>query len=121
MTRSILSEITGGPVEVQFVVAKEVPSPQDREMRPTQTPTGKKPYRLPKNRPVKLKQDKYSSIINSLEATVISPIVMNSAAPTATRPNAHRSADSTDPSTERYQSYTETPEQSKRRQEKSVA
>ena len=111
MTRSILSEITGGPVEVQFVVAKERPSPQDSEMRPTQTPTGKRPYRLPKNRPIKLKQDKYSSIISGFEETVISPVVMNSTAPTTTRPTVHRSADNLDLDSENFQEYVERPEQ----------
>ena len=116
VTHSILVEITGGPVEVQFVVAKEL-APQSDEMPGMYTPTGKKPYRLPKNRPVKLKQDKYSSIISGLEDTVISPIVMNSVAPTPTRPNAHRSADSFDPSPEGFHSYTETPGQGQRRPE----
>lgn len=123
VTRSILAEITGGPVEVQFVVTKEL-APQSDEipgMPGTYAPAGKKPYRLPKNRPVKLKQDKYSSIINGLEDTVISPIVMNSVAPTTTRPNAHRSADSIDPSPERFQSYTEAPEQGQRRPEEPVS
>ncbi len=116
VTHSILMEITGGPVEVQFVVAKEL-APQSDEMPGVYTPIGKKPYRLPKNRPVKLKQDKYSSIISGLEDTVISPIVMNSVAPTLTRPNAHRSADSFDPSPEGFQSYTETPAQGQRKPE----
>ncbi len=116
VTHSILMEITGCPLEIQFVVAKGL-APQSDEMPGMYTPTGKKPYRLPKNRPVKLKQDKYSSIISGLEDTVISPIVMNSVAPNPTRPNAHRSADSFDPSPEGFQSYTETPGQGQRRPE----
>ncbi|MDQ6645360.1 MAG: chromosomal replication initiator protein DnaA [Chloroflexota bacterium] len=116
VTHSILMEITSSPVEIQFVVAKEL-APQSDEMPGMYTPTGKKPYHLPKNRPVKLKPDKYSSIISGLEDTVISPIVMNSVAPTPTRPNAHRSADSFEPDPEKFQSYTETPGQGQRRPE----
>src|SRR5207302_7497669 len=94
---------------------KEVPSPQDSGMPPTHTPTGKRPFRLPKNRPVKLKQDKYNSIISGFEETVISPIVMNSTAPTISRPTAHRSADNLDLDPGNFQDDVETPEQQQKR------
>jgi chromosomal replication initiator protein len=115
MTRSILLEITGGPVEIQFVVAKEAQSPQDSGMPPIHAATGKRPYRLPKNSPVKLKQDKYSSIISGFEETVISPTVMNSTAPTISRPTAHRSADNLELNPGNFQDYVETPEQGQKR------
>jgi len=103
--RSILSEITGGPVEVQFVVAKEVPAKQPDDLPGMQPLSGKRPYRLPRNRPVKLKQDKYSSLISGVDEPLTSPIAMNSLAPAAPHPIAHRSADNIEQSPGSFQSY----------------
>jgi chromosomal replication initiator protein len=108
--RSILSEITGSSVEVQFVVAKEMPAQQPGDLPGMQPPGGKRPYRLPRNRPVKLKQDKYSSLISGLEEPLISPIAMNSIAPTAPRPVARRSADNFAHSPDGFQSYPQRPQ-----------
>jgi chromosomal replication initiator protein len=109
--RSILSEVTGGPVEVQFVVAKEPPTQQPGGLPGFHPPNGKRPYRLPRNRPITLKQDKYSSLTNGLEEPLISPnpspIAMNSIAPAAPRPIAHRSTDSFEQSPGSVQSYAQ--------------
>ena len=105
--RSILSEITGGPVEVQFVVAKEVPAKQPGDLPGMQPLSGKRPYRLPRNRPVKLKQDKYSSLISGVDEPLTSPITMNSLAPAAPHPIAHRSADNIEQSPGSFQSYAQ--------------
>jgi len=105
--RSILSEITGGPVEVQFVVAKEVPAKQPDDLPGMQPLSGKRPYRLPRNRPVKLKQDKYSSLISGVDEPLTSPIAMNSLAPAAPHPIAHRSADNIEQSPGSFQSYAQ--------------
>jgi chromosomal replication initiator protein len=109
--RSILTEITGGPVEVQFVVAKE-PSTQQAGSLPGFPPqNGKRPYRLPRNRPITLKQDKYSSLISGLEEPLVSPnvspVAMNSIAPTSPRPIAHHSTDSFEQSPGSMQSYAQ--------------
>src|SRR5438105_6410953 len=68
LIRSILSEITGGPVEVQFVVAKEAPSTQGNDTLDDNLPApSKRPYRLPKNRPAPLQQNKHRSLIDGPE------------------------------------------------------
>ena len=103
---SILSEITGGPVEVQFVVAKDMSAQQAPGMPSMHAPSGKRPYRLPRNRPVTLKQEKYSSVISGMEETLIAPVAMNSIAPTASRPTARRSTDGFEQSPENLQSYS---------------
>lgn len=54
LIRPLLFEITGEPVEVQFVVAKEPVDALDTETSGTNPPTSpgyKRPYRLPKGRP----------------------------------------------------------------------
>ena len=49
LIRLILSEITGGPVEVQFVVAKEVaPNPEGNLPGDHLPSSNKRPYHLPK-------------------------------------------------------------------------
>src|SRR6266478_9217588 len=49
LIRSILSEITGGPVEVQFVVAKDTLAGQSGDLADEHlSSTAKRPYRLPK-------------------------------------------------------------------------
>src|SRR5438477_8902583 len=90
LIRSILSEITGGPVEVQFVVAKEAPSTQGDDTLDDNLPSpGKRPYHLPRNRPAPLQ---HRSLIDGSEEPV--PVTMNSIAPTAPRLPAHRSIES---------------------------
>src|SRR6266487_1661490 len=91
LIRLILSEITGGPVEVQFVVAKEVaPNPGGNLPGDHLPSTNKRPYHLPKNRPAPLQR---SSIFGEKEEQIVSPIAMNSIAPTTARPAAHRRTD----------------------------
>ena len=91
LIRSILSEITGGPVEVQFVVAKEVAPNAGGNLPGDHLPSsGKRPYHLPKNRLTPLQ---HSSIFGEKEEQTVSPIAMNSIAPTTVRPPAHRSTD----------------------------
>ncbi len=91
LIRLILSEITGGPVEVQFVVAKEVaPNPGGNLPGDHLPSTNKRPYHLPKNRPAPLQR---SSIFGEKEEQIVSPIAMNSIAPTTARPPAHRRTD----------------------------
>src|SRR6266576_385828 len=91
LIRLILSEITGGPVEVQFVVAKEVAPNPGGNLPGDQLPsTNKRPYHLPKNRPAPLQR---SSIFGEKEEPIVSPIAMNSIAPTTARPPAHRRTD----------------------------
>ena len=118
--RSILSEITGGPVEVQFVVAKESSSSQGSDILSGQSgysPPSKRPYRLPKNRPVSLqphKQSPMGSIIGGQEQTMLSPIAMNSIAPGVARPTAHRSTDYQQPKPAEYYDNMPIPEQEER-------
>jgi chromosomal replication initiator protein len=90
--RLILVEITGGPIEVQFVVAKDAPQSQGDEL-PTLTPPPivKRQYRLPKNRPVTLQRDNPLSLITGQQEPAPSSIAMNSTAPAAPRPVVHRS------------------------------
>ncbi|TMC82748.1 MAG: hypothetical protein E6J10_10710, partial [Chloroflexi bacterium] len=91
LIRLILSEITGGPVEVQFVVAKEVAPNPGGNLPGDQLPSSnKRPYHLPKNRPAPLQR---SSIFGEKEEPIVSPIAMNSIAPTTARPPAHRRTD----------------------------
>jgi chromosomal replication initiator protein len=95
--RSMLSEITGSPVEVQFIVAKEGPATQSSEGTGLLPPAGRRPFRLPKNRPVSLQPDKQHLTIDfgqqDQQKQEPSPIAMNSLAPTAPRPSVHRSSD----------------------------
>jgi chromosomal replication initiator protein len=86
LIRSILSEITGGPVEVQFIVAKEA-APNPGGDIPDDH---KRLYHLPKDRPAPVQR---SSIFGGKEEPGVSPIAMNSIAPTAAHPPAHRSTD----------------------------
>ena len=91
LIRLILSEITGGPVEVQFVVAKEVAPNPGGNLPGDQLPSSnKRPYHLPKNRPAPLQR---SSIFGEKEEQIVSPIAMNSIAPTTAHPPAHRRTD----------------------------
>src|SRR5947209_9833195 len=70
--RSILTDITGGPVELQFIVAKDTLPGQASELADEHlSSTAKRPYRLPKNRPVRLSPDKHHPLIGEREETVI--------------------------------------------------
>jgi chromosomal replication initiator protein len=78
LIRSILSEVTGGPVEVRFVVGRETADgagdgPGEEIFSP-----GKRPYRLPKNRPAPLSREKRDP--------EVLPIVLTSQAPTVAHP-----------------------------------
>jgi chromosomal replication initiator protein len=80
--RSILLDIAGSPMEVRFVVAKEMPE-QGSDIITPPPPGHKRPYRLPRNRLTPLRQEK-----SKLD---FGPISANSVAPSASRPVAHRS------------------------------
>ena len=100
LIRSLLSDITSGPVEVQFVVTKDAVQ-QDGEASDDYTPpSGKRPYRLPKNRPVSLQRQKHPDIMDDQEETPLLPLVMNTTIPAPTRSNGHHEMDS-------YEQYTE--------------
>src|SRR5580700_11190731 len=68
--RPIIAEVVGGPVELQFVVAKETHRPKDtsgEEAADFPSTAVKRPYRLPKNRPTVLQREQRASIIDKLE------------------------------------------------------
>ena len=89
LIRSILSEITGGPVEVQFVVAKEVATNLGGSLAGDHLPgSNKRPYHLPKNRPAPLQRN---SIFGEKEEQRVPPVAMNSIGPTTARQPVHRS------------------------------
>lgn len=107
--RPILTEVVGGPVELQFVVAKDMLRSKDKTEEEPDFPNAplvnKRPYRLPKNRPTVLQREQRASIIDKLEEqqpispTLANPLAvntpaMNSLAPSITRSTAHRSANS---------------------------
>jgi chromosomal replication initiator protein len=94
--RANLIDVTGGPVEVQIVVAKDFSGEQDgilpRDIAPL---PHKRPYRLPKSRLSAL-QSSQQNLVNPQErlpqdAGAHPVIAMNSLAPAPTRPSAHRS------------------------------
>src|SRR5437764_11307593 len=58
LIRSILSEVAGGPVEVRFVVSKEVPPHGSEGAEENAALTHKRTYRLPKSRLTSLQQEK---------------------------------------------------------------
>ena len=96
LIRSLLSEITGVPVVVQFVVAKDTDPQQDNNLQGDYfppPPLSKRPYRLSRNRPLPLQRHKHPMEPNDEEETAILPIAMNSIIPLATRSTAHRSTD----------------------------
>lgn len=78
LIRSILSEVTGGPVEVRFVVARETADRADDGPGEAVFSPAKRPYRLPKNRSVPLPHEKRDP--DAL------PIVLASQAPTVSHP-----------------------------------
>ena len=95
LIRSLLSEITGGPVEVQFVVAKDT-AQQYTDLQGDYfppAPVPRRPYRLPRNRPISLQRQNHPVLPQNQEETAILPIAMNSTAPLTARSTAHRSTD----------------------------
>ena len=101
--RSILSEVTGGPVEVQITVAKDFSSEQGGFSPGDIAPLPhKRPYRLPKNRLSALQRSQ-QNLVHTQEGQglpsdeVGHPVIaMNSLAPSPMRPSAHRSMDMDD-------------------------
>jgi chromosomal replication initiator protein len=97
--RSMLTEITGSPVEVQFIVAKESVSDQGGEDNSVLPPVGRRPYRLPGNRPVSLQAEQANRPRLTIDfgppspgpqEAAPTPIAMNSLAPSAPHPSVHR-------------------------------
>lgn len=94
--RANLIDVTGGPVEVQILVAKDFSGEQDgilpRDIAPL---PHKRPYRLPKSRLSALQRSQ-QNLVNPQEGLPqggeVHPVIaMNSLAPAPTRPSAHRS------------------------------
>lgn len=91
--RSILADITGETIEIQFIVAKDAASQETNET----AGRGKRPYRLPKNRLVTLHPDSRPLLDEEPSQDGLTPttVAMNSLAPIETRTSVHRaSADS---------------------------
>jgi chromosomal replication initiator protein len=99
--RSVVSEITGQPVEMQFVVAKEdTPSPApllEAGMLPPPAP--RRTYRLPRGRPSA--SQRVSRIADAAAAAA-----MTSMAPILPHANVHRITDQQERKTDEYAAYT---------------
>lgn len=102
LMRTILSDVTGSPVEVQVIVAKDAVE-QDTLLPKDIAPLPhKRPYRLPKSRLSALHRSQ-QSLVNAQdepeEGMPLQPgpprsaIAMNSLAPAPARPVAHRGSD----------------------------
>jgi chromosomal replication initiator protein len=85
--RSILADITGETIEIQFIVAKDAGDQGTNDM----AARGKRPYRLPKNRPVSLHSDSHPLLDEATKQDGLTPaaIAMNSLAPVETRSSVH--------------------------------
>lgn len=90
LIRSMLVEITGGPVEVQFVVAKE--ASEQGEAPEELLSTKQTSYRVPKGRHAPSREKRHS-VIGEHGEEKLATISMSSIAPLAARPAVHRSAD----------------------------
>lgn len=90
--RSILADITGENIEIQFIVAKDAAGQETNDATGEQNARGRRPYRLPKNRPVSLHPDSRPLLDETLQPDVMTPasVAMNSLAPMETRPSVHR-------------------------------
>lgn len=90
MIRSILADITGETIEIQFVVAKDAVGQETNDT----AGHGKRPYRLPKNRPISLHPDSRPLLDEEVQQDGLAPaaITMNSLAPVETRPTVHRAS-----------------------------
>lgn len=84
LIREVLTEVTGRPVEVRFIVAKEVPGEESNTRGGMRPSASKRPYRVPRNRLAPLQEEKRKLDISA---------VANSMAPGPARPVAHRSTD----------------------------
>ncbi len=84
--RSILAELTGQTVDVQFIVAKETIETQSEGLDHTQSPMPKRPLRGVRGRPSAEQREK--RIADAAAAA------MNSLAPTPPHASVHRSQDS---------------------------
>jgi chromosomal replication initiator protein len=111
LIRSLLAEITGSPVEVQFVVAKDSSQQQENDASENHAPSTKRPYRLPKNRPVSLQRHQQTAEPDEEEETTILPVAMNSTAPSLARSTAHRGTDSHEQQAEDEQGFDDEPAQ----------
>ncbi|HLJ33150.1 MAG TPA: chromosomal replication initiator protein DnaA [Ktedonobacteraceae bacterium] len=112
--RSNLIDVTGGPVEVQILVAKDISGEQDgissRDIAPL---PHKRPYRLPKSRLSALQRSQ-QNLVNPQEGlppveTVHPAIAMNSLAPAPVRPSAHRNMNTGDTNDGRNEQDTRMP------------
>jgi chromosomal replication initiator protein len=113
--RSMLTEITGSPVEVQFIVAKQNLSEQSGEGTNVLPPASRRPFRLPKNRPVSLQPEKQRLTIDfgqpDEQNQDQTPIAMNSLAPIVSRPSVHRSSNESEPApTDEAEEFSQLPE-----------
>jgi chromosomal replication initiator protein len=88
LIRSILAEIVGSPVEVRFVVARELPGEDEdvANLLPSPSlPAQKRGYRPSRNRLPTLRSE-------DTHASDDAPFTANSTSPTLNRPVAHRSS-----------------------------
>ncbi len=93
--RSILTDITGENVEIHFIVAKEAGSPEANDTAGEQGTHGRRPYRLPKNRPVSLQPNNQHPAADAALQDMLTPasVAMNSLASLETRPSVHRGSE----------------------------
>ena len=112
--RSILSEVTDGPVEVQITVAKDFSTGQDnflpREIAPL---PHKRPYRLPKSRLSALQSSQHNLVHasdalppDSQDDEARPVIAMNSLAPSPVLPSAHRRIDMDEVNVSSYETHS---------------
>ncbi len=80
LIRSILSEVTAGPVEVRFVVARENPDQENDAAGEAIQPSHKRSYHLPKNRLASLQREKSRLDAAPESATSTAPATVYSAA-----------------------------------------
>ena len=112
--RSILAEVTDGPVEVQITVAKDFSAGQDnflpREIAPL---PHKRPYRLPKSRLSALQSSQHNLVHtsdalppDSQDDEARPVIAMNSLAPSPVLPSAHRRIDMDEVNVSSYETHS---------------
>ncbi len=96
---AVLSDITGSPVEVRFVVAKETPEQIDGAQEDTALSTHKRSYRLPRKRAAQREK----RIADAAAAAA-----MTSLAPTMPHASVHRIAENAlqDPATDIHNTYS---------------
>jgi chromosomal replication initiator protein len=103
LIRSILSEVSGAPVEVRFIVAKETYEYR-HDVTEASKPTNKRSYRLPRNRLTPLQREKERlDAGHAPDADLSSSLdTQTSTAPAAPRPVAHRSTNTPESETNAY-------------------